>query len=46
MCLSFKHLTGDHSKQPRPWLDVVQKNRFLFEIVIEEKWTAINFFFE
>ena len=42
MCLALEYLTGDHSKQLKTSLYVVQNYQFLFKIVIGEKWTVIK----
>ena len=40
----FEHATGDHSKQFRPSLEVVQNYRFQFEIVIGENGLLSKFY--
>ena len=45
MCLPFQHATGDHSKQLRLCLYVVQNYRFQLEIIIAEKWTVTEILF-
>ena len=39
---SFEQATGDHSKQLRPCLCMVQNYQFQIEIVVGGKWVVIE----
>ena len=45
LCLPFKHAKGQHSKQLRPYLYMVQNYQFQLEIFIAGKWTVIEILF-
>ena len=47
LSLSFEHATGDHSKELRSCLYMVQNYQFLYTIsyILGGKWTAIDILF-